>query len=515
MKEEEKSNNESDYIIFHPKINNLTNKKDNQTTNQKFINKPKSQSNKRIISPNKEININNEIYNSPFTNLILREKLNSDKFINFISNEDKLKLKLNNRNFMPNNSTKEFLVINKYKTLINNINENDKTTNKETKNKIFKNGKNNFNKNLIKYGGTPRKINKVSTGQQTIMDINNINEFKNDELNLNYKKPHKNNKNNNIINIPIRKKLTKNILSILDKNENNVLKINNIIKNYYNIKSNNNIDNKNNIENNNNIDNKNNIENTNNKSSTLLNSPNPKMKQTKQIHYENNKNNIINSEQYNYSKDNFDSISINDLNQNSRNIFNNKLNKTQRLIKNSSHIVSFDEVQIYDRNNFMSFREFHRQMISSKEKEDKNKKKKFMLKKKNLKNYLKKKNIKKNKTYKTFNTNLVSMEQYTFERFNKKKGINKQIKINDYINKRIKYYKNSTYYKYNIKSKEDNNSKNVLNENIFNNILKSISNDNNYKNKNEKHKNNKHSFINILTMLELNNKYTGKISSIN
>ena len=204
MKEEEKSNNESDYIIFHPKINNLTNKKDNQTTNQKFINKPKSQSNKRIISPNKEININNEIYNSPFTNLILREKLNSDKFINFFSNEDKLKLKLNNRNFMPNNSTKEFLVINKYKTLINNINENDKTTNKETKNKIFKNGKNNFNKNLIKYGGTPRKINKVSTGQQTIMDINNINEFKNDELNLNYKKLHKNNKNNNIINIPIR-----------------------------------------------------------------------------------------------------------------------------------------------------------------------------------------------------------------------------------------------------------------------------------------------------------------------
>lgn len=486
-KEEEKSNNESDYIIFHSKKNF---KKANNSSNQKLFNKTKY--NKKYISSAKELNINNENFKSPFTNLILREKINSNKYNKFLQEGEKNNYKLNNINVKSSHSTKEFLVINKYKTNIdkNKINENAKNNSKETKNNLIKNWKNNFNRNIknsVKSAKSPQKIQKVSTGQQTFMEMNYINNFKNVELNFNYKNSrYKNNKNRNktIVNIPIGKKLTKNILRILTKTEN------------INFKNNNNFEN--------------------NNTSELICPSNPQKKQTNEIY---NINNFINSEQLNSSKDNFDSISIKDPNNMSGNIYNNRLNKTQRLIKNRSNFVSFDEVQIDEKKNFMSIRELYRQMISAKEKEDKNKKNKSALKKKKLKNFLKKKNEKNIKECKIFNTNLMSLEQYTFERLNKKKETNNKMKIIDYINKRIRYDKSNFYYKYNLKINPIKDSKNKLNENIFTNILNSLSYENNYYNINNKKKfennNNKRSHINILTMLELNNKYISKNSLIN
>ena len=509
-KEEEKSNNESDYIIFHSKKNF---KKANNSSNQKFFNKTKY--NKKYISSAKELNINNSNFKSPFTNLILREKINSNKYNKFLQKGEKNKYKLNNRNVKSSNSTKEFLVINKYKTNTNknNLNENAKNNNKETKNNLIKNSKNNFNRNIInsvKSVETPQKIQKVSTGQQTFNEMNYINNFKNVELNFNYKNSrYKNNKNRNktIVNIPIGKKLTKNILRILTKTENTNFKNNNI-------GNNNNIENNDNFEDNNNFENNNNFE-KNNNTSELICPSNPQTKQANEIY---NINNFINSEQLNSSKDNFDSISIKDPNNMSGNIYKNRLNKTHRLIKNRSNFVSFDEVQIDEKKNFMSIRELYRQMISAKEKEDKNKKNKSALKKKKLKSYLKKKNEKNIKKNKVFNTNLMSLEQYTFERLNKKRETNNQMKIIDYINKRIRNGKSNFYYKYNLKMKPIKDSKNELNENIFTNILNSLSYENNYNINNKKNfenSNNKRSHINILTMLELNNKYISKNSLIN
>ena len=382
LKEEDnKSNNESDYIIFHLKHNNSFLKKNPQESNQNIISaNHKLENSPSIKDINTNINKNNEKnIKNPFTNLILREKINSFKFNKFLNNRVKPKIKLDNKN---NNSTREFLIINKYETIIPK-NHNNKYINEDNNKTIYNNGirniKKNFNKNsklILKKNNIAEKIKKVSTGQQTFMDMNFINNFKNVDFNYNYNYNNKtinnnnktinnNNKtinnNNNIKNIPIKNKLnfdfTKNKnININIKNNN----YNNIIENTPNtsallyvpnqtIKKNNendiNIINDNNNNNNININNINNISNI---------------------------NNIINHEYLNNSKDIFDSLSRNEISYATGNNSQLKRNKTQRLIKNKSNIVSFDEIHIDEKKNSMSIRELYRQMIANKEKKIKN-----------------------------------------------------------------------------------------------------------------------------------------------
>ena len=154
-------------------------------------------------------------------------------------------------------------------------------------------------------------------------------------------------------------------------------------------------------------------------------------------------------------------------------------------------------------------------MISSKEKGDK--KKKYILKKKKIKNCLQKKSEQIKNKYKIFNSNLISLEQYTLDRINKKKALNNKIKINDYKRIIIKNNKNSSYYINNLKTNAIKNTKKELNENIFTNILRSLSIENENINnvKFNVKNNNKRSHINILTMIELNNKQKNILKKYN
>ena len=495
-KETDKSNNESEYILFPLKNNNFF-KNNIQDSAKKSINNSNNNNNKNnspIKFDKTNINFNKDKnLKSPFTNLILKEKIESDKLNNFLSKGDKLKLKMNNRKKVSNNnSTKDFLIINRFETIVSKnskINENDKID----KNTLYKEKndnkiqKNNINKSVS------QKTKMVSTGQQTFIDMDFINKNnKNIEVKFNFK-----NKKNAIINIPIRNKLTKNYSS---NNGNSNFRLN------YNFEKN---------KNNSSIiyipipQIKLNNEGKENNKENKVNNENNENYENKEI-IKNNKiiNNFINSEHFNnYSKANFDSLSINEFNYHSVNDSNYKINKTQRLIKNRSNIVSFDDVQLDEKKNIMSIRELYRQMISAKEKEDK--KKKFILKKNKIKNCLKKKNEEIKKKYKIFNSKLISLEQYTLDRINKKKSLNNKIKINnDFKRKIIINNKNSSYYINKFKPNAFKNTKKELNENIFTNILRSLSIENNKINniKLNIKNNNKRSQINILTMIELNDK---------
>ena len=494
-KETDKSNNESEYILFHFKNNNFF-KNSIQNSTKKNINNSNNnnKNNSPIIVEKTNINFNKEkSLKSPFTNLILREKIESDKVNNFFNKGEKLKLKLNDgKRISTNNSTKNFLIINRFETIVSKdskIKENNNFDNKTLYKE--KNNNNKIQKNYIN-NGISQKTKRVSTGQQTFIDMNYIdNNNRNIEVKFNYKS-----KKNEIINIPIKNKLTKN-------NSNNNRNINIKLKS--------------NFENNNNssliyipipqikLNNEEKEKKENNKENNKENKNNNENK--KEI--KNNKiiNNFINLEHLNnYSKGNFDSLSINELNYVSVYDPNYKKNRTQRLIKNRSNIVSFDDVQLNEKKNPMSIRELYRQMISAKEKEDK--KKRFILKKKKIKNFLKKKNEQIKNKYKIFNSNLISLEQYTLDRINKKKSLNNKIKIKDCKRKIIINNKNSSYYINNLKLNTIKKTKKELNENIFTNILRSLSLENNKINnpKFNSKNNNKRSQINILTMIELNDK---------
>ena len=242
-KEDEKSNKESEYIIFHFKSNNLHFKNINKTSNQKIINNSKNNINNTtsIKEQNKNMNTKKEEnFKTPFTNLILREKINNEKFNNFFLKGKKIKLKLSNKNTMSkSNSTKDFLIINKYKTIVNhsnNIKENDnnKTLYKDSKNNVVNNSKENFNKTsygLIKKNNFTQKVKMVSTGQQTFMEANEINNLEKRQIKYNQNKKKK---NKEIVNIPIRNVKNK-LTEIITKSEN----VNRAINNYNIVENNN------------------------------------------------------------------------------------------------------------------------------------------------------------------------------------------------------------------------------------------------------------------------------------
>ena len=487
IKEEENKNNESDYIIFHFNQNNIISKKISQYSSQTNINNSNQNLENYVLLKENNININKEDNSkSPFTNLILREKLNSAKlgiFNNVLRNVEKLKLKINKSNLSNNNnSDKGFLIINKYETSVQK--ENNKVTN-ATCNKILlkdnskkiKNTKSNLDEKPTK--DAKKKIIKVSTGQQTFMNVN----FRNDVINnieYNYNYNHIKKKNNNIVNIPIRNnKFTRNSL-IKSESESEKMDINPKINN--------------------------NLENS-------SSSPNVIYLENQKIKNESPINKFMKSQKdFNYNnKDIFESFYLNDMYSSSNNTNNSNyiINKTHRLIKNKSNIVNFNDVKINGKKNFMSIRELYRLMILEKAKKDK-KKTKSILKQKSLNKNLKKKNEKTKNKYKVFNSNLISLEQYTYEKMKKKKELNNKIKINDNNGKRILHNKIPVYYRENIRTNSIKKSKNELNENIFNNIMRSLSSENN--NKLYQEKNKKRFHINILTMLELNNKIKNKNS---
>ena len=173
-KETDKSNNESEYILF-PLKNNFS-KNNIQDSAKKNINN--SNNNNKNNSPIKfdktNINFNKDKnLKSPFTNLILKEKIESDKLNNFINKGEKRIHKLNRKKISNNNSTKDFLIINRFETIVSKnskINENDKID----KNTLYKEKndnkiqKNNINKSVS------QKTKMVSTGQQTFMDMDFI-----------------------------------------------------------------------------------------------------------------------------------------------------------------------------------------------------------------------------------------------------------------------------------------------------------------------------------------------------
>ena len=449
LKEElNKSNNESDYILFHLKNNKLYFEKTAQKKSRKIINNSKNNftNNSSIKEKNMEKSRDiQEIIKIPFTNLILREKINSSKYDNYF-NEDQSKIYLNKEKFKPEIETNNFLLINKCET-INQLQNKDNKANNQTsykqvnRNFIIKSNANTLSdKNILK-----TKIEKISTGQQTLLQ---------NDLIKNYNHKNKNNKYN-IMNFPIKNKLRKmnsndkgNIHIKINKNMNNFISINQ--KNFNSI------------------------------------------------------NYINNNENSQYSNEIFESFSTNN-NYHSANNSKNRINYTKNINRNQNNEINFNNFQNDKRKNFISVREFFRQMAYSKEK--KNKKQKLSLKKKKIMDYLKKSNKSKKDNYQAFTSNLVSLEQYTLEKRNKKRELINKIKLNkknDCNGKKIKREKSCLFYGFNLKINDFRNSKSELKDNIFNNMLSSLSSD---KNNEEKFysKLNKRSHINILTMLELSN----------
>lgn len=441
LKEElNKSNNESDYILFHLKNNKLYFEKTAQKKSRKIINNSKN--NYTNSSSIKDKNMEKsrdiqEIIKIPFTNLILREKINSSKYDNYF-NEEQSKIYLKKEKLKSEIEPNNFLLINKCEANKQLQNKDNTTSYRQVnRNLIIKSNANTLSdKNILK-----TKIEKISTGQQTLLQ---------NDLVKNYNYKNKTEKYS-IMNFPIKNNLRKmnsnakgNILIKINKNMNNFININQ--KNFNSFK------------------------------------------------YINNNENSL------YSNDIIESFNVNN-NYHSANNSKNRINYTKNININQNNAINFNNFQNDKRKNYISVREFFRQMASSKEK--KNKKQKLSLKKKKIMDYLKKSN-KSKKVYQAFTSNLVSLEQYTLEKNNKKRELINKMKLNDYNEKKIKREKSCHFYGFNLKINEFRNSKSELKDNIFNKMLSSLSSD---KNNEEKFssKLNKRSHINILTMLELSN----------
>ena len=166
LKEElNKSNNESDYILFHLKNNKLYFEKTAQKKSRKIINNSKNNftNNSSIKEKNMEKSRDiQEIIKIPFTNLILREKINSSKYDNYF-NEEQSKIYLNKEKFKPEIEPNNFLLINKCET-INQLQNKDNKANNQTsykqvnRNFIIKSNANTLSdKNILK-----TKIEKIS-----------------------------------------------------------------------------------------------------------------------------------------------------------------------------------------------------------------------------------------------------------------------------------------------------------------------------------------------------------------
>ena len=469
-KELNKSNNESDYIIFSLKNNqNFKNKEIiesiNKTSNHFSINKNKVDETK-------------EEKKLPFTNSIIREKIKVSKIKDCDDNINNGKKEKNIDTNKKHDNYEEFLSI--YRLLNINSKRAIKKIKNNTKSKSFDNKKiiirNLSNNNQEKANNiiVPNLLsNKISVGQQTL--INSISKT----VNSDYKSK------NMIVNIPIHS---------------------NPIKKYDELK-------------------KQDIKNYQSRNYLAININNANLNKEKFIRNitledktEDKKDEEITDymNYINFPKFMNDYKNINKTNQrNKQNISNTInlselyglpkkkyfINKTHRLFRNKSNIVNFNNVILEEKINTMSIRELYRNLSLLHKSKDKQKKFRSVFKNKRILEYLNKNSDKTEKeTTKRFNNNLVSLENY-----------NKKIKLSKNTNQNLKLKKNKTLIRdLNLLSNKKyfgTIDKNVEdNENFFSNILKSFSRVNERKIKNKMKVDNRNFLINIQTMIELNNK---------
>ena len=467
-REQNYSNSGSDFKIFSLKDKKFI-------LDSKLNMKNKNSSKQYFINAYNEINEKKEENKLPFTNLILRERINTDRQNSNIIPNKKSYIHRNNKQ----NNIEEFLNI--YKLLT----ESSKKANKKPnayKIKSFEN-KDNVNMNLNihnkekkynnNYSYIKRNNKKVSKGLQTSLNFSPnkietdyqkkeslLNPSKNnDECEVNHISPDQDIKNNNktkflkmnFNNInSFNEKIFKNKIKE-DKNEE---KVEEEITDYMN-----NINLPQFLENNKNINKKNNL----NRRNT------PKVMNLSDL-YVLPKNNYF-------------------------------INKTQHLIRNNN-IIDFYNVKIEENKDFLSVRELYRNMILLQKNKLKKKHIKSILKNKKIREYLNKDKL--TKENKKSSNNLVSLENYTQEKF-KNKHTNKQLKIRKnktiVLNEEMKLL-NRKKFLGSVGKKP-----NYENDNFFTNILKSFSRSSERVNKTKiKKKINSNFRINIQTMLELNNK---------
>ena len=471
-KELNKSNNESDYIIFSLKNNkNFKNKEIiesmNKTSNHFSINKNKVDETK-------------EEKKLPFTNSIIREKIKVSKIKDSDGNINNGKKEKNIDTNKKHDNYEEFLSI--YRLLNNNSKRAIKKIKNNTKSKSFDNKKiivrNLSNNNQEKANNiiVPNLLsNKISVGQQTL--INSISKT----VNSDYQSK------NMIVNIPIHS---------------------NPIKKYDELK-------------------KQDIKNYQSRNYLAININNANLNKEKFIRNitledktEDKKDEEITDymNYINFPKFMNDYKNINKTNQrNKQNISNTInlselyglpkkkyfINKTHRLFRNKSNIVNFNNVILEEKINTMSIRELYRNLSLLHKSKEKQKKFKSVFKNKQLIEYLNKNSDKTEKeTTKRFNNNLVSLENYT-KKIKLSKNKNQNLKLKKNKNKTLirdlNLLSNKKYFGTIDKNVEDN-------ENFFSNILKSFSRVNERITKNKMKVDNRNFLINIQTMIELNNK---------
>ena len=471
-KELNKSNNESDYIIFSLKNNkNFKNKEIiesiNKTSNHFSINKNKVDETK-------------EEKKLPFTNSIIREKIKVSKIKDSDGNINNGKKEKNIDTNKKHDNYEEFLSI--YRLLNINSKRAIKKIKNNTKSKSFDNKKiiirNLSNNNQEKANNiiVPNLLsNKISVGQQTL--INSISKT----VNSDYQSK------NMIVNIPIHS---------------------NPIKKYDELK-------------------KQDIKNYQSRNYLAININNANLNKEKFIRNitledktEDKKDEEITDymNYINFPKFMNDYKNINKTNQrNKQNISNTInlselyglpkkkyfINKTHRLFRNKSNIVNFNNVKLEEKINTMSIRELYRNLSLLHKSKDKQKKFRSVFKNKRILEYLNKNSDKTEKeTTKRFNNNLVSLENYT-KKIKLSKNTNQNLKLKKNKNKTLirdlNLLSNKKYFGTIDKNVEDN-------ENFFSNILKSFSRVNERITKNKMKVDNRNFLINIQTMIELNNK---------
>ena len=470
-KELNKSNNESDYIIFSLKNNK-------NFKNKEIIESIDKTSNHFSINKNK-VDETKEEKKLPFTNSIIREKIKVSKIKDSDGNINNGKKENNIDTNKKHDNYEEFLSI--YRLLNINSKRAIKKIKNNTKSKSFDNKKiiirNLSNNNQEKANNiiVPNLLsNKISVGQQTL--INSISKT----VNSDYQSK------NMIVNIPIHS---------------------NPIKKYDELK-------------------KQDIKNYQSRNYLAININNANLNKEKFIRNitledktEDKKDEEITDymNYINFPKFMNDYKNINKTNQrNKQNISNTInlselyglpkkkyfINKTHRLFRNKSNIVNFNNVKLEEKINTMSIRELYRNLSLLHKNKEKQKKFKSVFKNKKIIEYLNKNSDKTEKeTTKRFN-NLVSLENYT-KKIKLSKNTNQNLKLKKNKNKTLirdlNLLSNKKYFGTIDKNVEDN-------ENFFSNILKSFSRVNERINKNKMKVDNRNFLINIQTMIELNNK---------
>lgn len=447
-REQNYSNSGSDFKIFSLKDKKFI-------LDSKLNMKNKNSSKQYFINAYNEINEKKEENKLPFTNLILRERINTDRQNNNIIIYKLLTDSSKKANKKPNAY--------KIKSFENkdNVNMNLNIHNKEKK---YNNNYNYIKRNNKKVSkGLQTSLhfspNKIETDYQKKESLLNPPKI-NGECEVNHISPAQDIKNNNKtkflkMNFNNINSFNEKIFKIKIKEDKNEEKVEEEITDYMN-----NINLPQFLENNKNINKKNNL----NRRNT------PKVMNLSDL-YVLPKNNYF-------------------------------INKTQHLIRNNNNIIDFYNVKIEENKDFLSVRELYRNMILLQKNKLKKKHIKSILKNKKIREYLNKdKLIKENKKS---SNNLVSLENYTQEKF-KNKHTNKQLKIRKnktiVLNEEMKLL-NRKKFLGSVGKKP-----NYENDNFFTNILKSFSRSSERVNKTKiKKKINSNFRINIQTMLELNNK---------